>query len=148
MDGNEPLRDLIYPGLARNPLLRFRLYSMKEAFSKADAVQNALAEHSQRVEWHIRRIYRSRNLLVHSGQGIPYRTALVENVHSYFHQVLNTLEGILSTTPPPPSLDAAFLHARLTHEQHVQILKDRKSEACTPENLLLLLTGHSSPRPN
>jgi hypothetical protein len=141
IEENEPLRDMVYPSLATNPLLRNRLFNQMKVFCRANTALASIQRHRQRIEWHVRRIYRSRNLMVHAGNALPYREALVENLHSYFHQLVNTLEGTLTTETPPMSIDAAFLSERLHFEQHLKMLRDAKDAKTTSTNLSQVLLG-------
>ena len=43
--------------------------------------------HQKKVEWQIRRIYRTRNLIVHSGRSPIFLHALIENAHDYLDQI-------------------------------------------------------------
>src|SRR5205814_1778173 len=103
---NEPLRDILYAACANNPLLRFRIYSLKRMFEAADTILATLQAHERRVLWHLRRIYRTRNMIVHAGRTTQFRETLVENVHAYLHQIVNALEDQYSTSPYPSTLDA------------------------------------------
>lgn len=86
---NEANRKQIYSLLERYPLLRFRLFSLNKYLSNGKEVGKFLNNHCQKVEWQIRRIYRVRNLIVHSGNMPTYTNILVENLHNYFDDFLN-----------------------------------------------------------
>src|ERR1700722_5185569 len=88
---NEKLREELYGALSANPLLKFRIFQVKEATESAQSLLKLVLDHRQRVEWHIRRIYRTRNLIPHAGRSLPYLSGLVENVHSYFHRLFDNL---------------------------------------------------------
>lgn len=88
---NESLRNQIYALLANYPLLRFRLFTLNKNFSNGKNIKKILENHRQKVEWQIRRIYRVRNLIVHSGKMPSYTNILVENLHNYFDDFLNSI---------------------------------------------------------
>ena len=77
----------LFSKLDRFELLRFRLFELTEIFSSPARSLQVLKAHQQRVAWQIRRIYRTRNSIVHSGQTPQYTGMLVENAHDYFDQV-------------------------------------------------------------
>ncbi len=64
-------------------LLADRFNYLEEVFSSTENVKKALEAHTTRVEWQIRRIYRARNLIVHSGKTPSYTSILIENAHEY-----------------------------------------------------------------
>lgn len=141
IQGNEPLRDKLYEALARNPLLKFRVFQLKGELESADKVRNLIENHRRRVQWHIRRIYRSRNLLVHAGRSLPYLTGLVENLHAYFHKLLEALDDVLYGVGSASSIDAALLAVRLAAERHGDLLAAERRNATSAENLLQYLCG-------
>ncbi|MCG0458524.1 hypothetical protein L6R44_20900, partial [Enterobacter cloacae complex sp. ECC445] len=47
--------------------------------------------HGKRVAQQIRRIYRARNLIVHTGNLPSYTPILIENLHDYLDVVIGTL---------------------------------------------------------
>lgn len=52
---------------------------------------SGLETHSKRVSQQIRRIYRARNLIVHTGVIPTYKKILIENLHDYLDVILETL---------------------------------------------------------
>ena len=86
---NEPNRKVLYGKLEDFPLLKWRLFYINKIFSSNTNIKHLLTNHKQKVEWQIRRIYRVRNLIVHSGKRPSYTNILVENLHNYFDNFLN-----------------------------------------------------------
>lgn len=86
---NEEKRKEIYALLDTYPFLRFRLFTLNKTLSSGKEIKKLLENHRQKVEWQIRRIYRVRNLIVHSGKMPSYTNILVENLHNYFDDFLN-----------------------------------------------------------
>lgn len=74
------------------PLLLFRIdYYSKHVFVNSQTIYQFLLRHEKRVRWHIMRIYRNRNMIVHSGSYMPYRNLIIENLHYYVDALLDTL---------------------------------------------------------
>lgn len=141
IDGNEPLRDSLYRTCDKNPLLRHRIYRLHESFNKAEAVYKTISAHSQRIGWHLGRIYRSRNLLVHHGQTLPYLEYLVENLHAYVDTVIRLLQVSCLYAPRPKNLNVALLQISLDHDAHIHLLRRRKKESCNRDNFIDLIFG-------
>jgi hypothetical protein len=85
---NGPLRAELYAELKDFHLLRFRAFQLAEMLATPRSLKDALAVHEAKVRWQIRRIYRTRNLLVHSGKRPSYIHTLVENAHDYLDQIV------------------------------------------------------------
>lgn len=74
------------------PLLVYRLNKYnQEVFKDSESIYDYLDNHSKRLRWHIMRIYRNRNMIVHDGSAMPYRNCIVENLHYYVDVLFDTL---------------------------------------------------------
>lgn len=88
---NEELRKEAYGCLKDFHLLRYRLYSLARSLSSPESALQLVDEHAKKVSWQIRRIYRTRNLLVHAGSTPSYLATLIENGHDYLDLTLNEI---------------------------------------------------------
>lgn len=141
IQSNKSFMEELLAGLDGNPLLRHRIFRLHESFSRSDHILESIRLHQRRVEWHLRRIYRSRNLLLHAGRSLLIRESLVENLHSYFKQIMIRLEDVYSRTSSPVSLDAAFYSIGLEHSAHLDFLKASGKTNCDSSNIECLLYG-------
>lgn len=78
----------LFKDLGENELLRYRIFSLHRAVSDPKKLHEFISDHQQRVEWQIKRIYRARNAIVHSGSTPSFIEAIVDNAHDYFDQLL------------------------------------------------------------
>lgn len=88
VSSNSDLRSELYTELRDFHLLRYRAFQLSNLLSSPASLRAALDTHLMKVEWQIRRIYRTRNMLVHSGKRPSYIHTLVENAHDYFDQII------------------------------------------------------------
>lgn len=139
---NEDKRNKLYEKLANHVLLRNRIFYLNNRLSSADVIRNTLIAHDRRVSLQIQRIYRARNLIIHSGRSLPSIKILVENLHSYLDRVLDLLMEHVSLTDHSISIDQICMKMRLEHDAHVKLLEKAKNENCTRDNYKLLLFGH------
>ena len=68
-----------------------RMYKLHKILKDKNELLNFLQRHEKRLKWHIDRIYRVRNSIVHAGKSPKYLDTLVENLHSYLDILLNQL---------------------------------------------------------
>lgn len=134
-------RDELFAACEDNPLLRFRLFEVSQKLISADRIKQTIKDHEQRIAWHLRRIYRTRNSLVHTGQSVPYLESLVVSLHSYVIRVLQLTEYGFSQDPLPVDIDGALLRARFDHEHHMDALGQSGSTHTTIENSRLHVLG-------
>lgn len=74
------------------PLLQHRIDKFSNnVFKDSQSIYVYLHQHTKKIHWHIMRIYRNRNMIVHNGSYMPYRDSLVENLHFYVDSLLDTL---------------------------------------------------------
>ncbi|SFP17632.1 hypothetical protein SAMN05216601_106142 [Ectopseudomonas composti] len=134
--------DALYAELGDFHLLRLRVFEVSEIFRKPKKIIDRLNEHEVKVNWQIRRIYRTRNLIVHSGRTIPYVDTLIENAHDYLDQAIDAVLayscGILSAR----SIDQAFDMARMDYEVYMSNLKSISS--FDEDNIFFVLNGRSA----
>lgn len=92
LDENVATLDRIKQELLDYPLLKYRLRLFSEhVFADSNSIYEYLKRHEKRIKWHIMRIYRNRNMIVHSGTYMPYRNIIIENLHYYVDVLFDTL---------------------------------------------------------
>lgn len=141
---NKPLRLRLYAALDSNPLLKHRLYELASSTASGSAVRALVDAHRRKVEWHLRRIYRCRNLVTHAGRVLSFLPSLVENLHTYFHRLVDSLQECFASPAFAPTMDAALVACQLDDQRHMQMLKELEKEETTAQNLVDLLVGPSS----
>lgn len=121
-DNSELLKEL-YVELADFFLLRNRLFELSEMFKKPQNIIQKINLHRTKVEWQIRRIYRTRNLIVHSGRTLPYIDTLIENAHDYLDQAMNMVIELSCSEIQVTTLEQAFEVAKLDFDEYMMNLE-------------------------
>lgn len=114
-------------------LLRNRCYAMEQFLTKPKETLKSLKVHEQRVSWHIRRIYRTRNMIVHAGRTPTYLEVLIENLHDYLDIVMSKLVDFTVEGGRINSLEQGFQLAEAKWATHAERLKT--TELITEENI-------------
>ena len=73
------------------PLLQYRIEYYGKMYSDCNKLKLFLTSHRKRVSWHIMRIYRNRNMIVHDGSYFPYIGIIVQNLHYYIDCLIDTI---------------------------------------------------------
>ena len=84
------LRTEVLTKLANYPVLRSRL-CLLSSMNTTKKLNAMICAYVQRVKWHIYRMYRTRNAIVHSGEVPRNLKYLGEHLHSYLGSVVQTL---------------------------------------------------------
>tara|TARA_Y100000815_G_scaffold199538_1_gene183063 strand:+ start:432 stop:2195 length:1764 start_codon:yes stop_codon:yes gene_type:complete len=127
LDDQEDLRRYIYNQLDAFPLLRYRIFNLHKIFSKPENVISLIDEHRKKIEWQIRRLYRTRNLIVHSGKSPDYIGTLVENGHDYLDQIMNEIMIMCSHTKEASTLEQAYKLVDMKSNEYVKTLSSADS---------------------
>ena len=144
------LREELITSLSEYPLLIFRLKKFSQAvFRDSKSIIDFLNKHEKRIKWHIMRIYRNRNMIVHNGSSLPYRTIIVENLHYYVDTLLDTLiEYYCIGIREHSSIFKHIMHEQVNHYRLLgaPVAKNEKQQIVqlTKENALqLIFNGYS-----
>ena len=81
---NHPHMKELLGAVAAHPLLLWRTTTTWEVFHDPRDLAREMERARERLTWHIGRIYRVRNRLVHAGDDSPLLASLLENLQFYF----------------------------------------------------------------
>jgi hypothetical protein len=88
----KPVLEELIASLEDAPLLIYRVKQFSETIlCDSQSIYKYLKKHERRIKWHIMRIYRNRNMIVHNGSFMPYRDIIIENLHYYVDVLIDTL---------------------------------------------------------
>ena len=110
----EQLRDEIFiKELKDYPLLRNKIYSLYILKEDKNAFFALSRRYRQRVKWHLYRLYRARNAIVHTGS-IPHRIQVLgEHLHSYVDCVMFEVAFKLGKSNVLQSIGTMFVDTEL-----------------------------------
>ncbi|MEG0619401.1 MAG: hypothetical protein RR557_08895 [Bacilli bacterium] len=131
------LRTDLYSKLDNFHLLRYRCFELSEILKSPKKVLDVIEQHQIKIRWQVRRIYRTRNIIVHSGGSLPYIDTLIENAHDYLDQSINAVVKYSCGELDANTLEQVFEMAQLDYEYFSKELKS--TETFDEDNLMLLL---------
>ncbi|MDQ1095856.1 MULTISPECIES: hypothetical protein [Chryseobacterium] len=140
---NSNFRNSIYNDLDDFPLLKFRIFELNSAFKSPATIKKSLNSHKQKLEWHLRRIYRTRSLIVHSGTYPSYTTILIEHLHYYLDIFLSKII-YYSSQKKFVSIEEIVLEMKINIEYHSELLEKHISEELTIKNYKEVILGIES----
>ncbi|WP_148654196.1 hypothetical protein [Burkholderia plantarii] len=128
-----------------SPLLRYRMFSLFENFSTRKKVKEELLRHRKRLEWQIRRIYITRNTLMHSATAHGDLDVLVENLHSYLDILLNSVTRMTSAMGRKTTINATLKALSASEKTYLKSLDDEKDAALTINNFACVFFADANP---
>jgi hypothetical protein len=118
------------------PLLRNRIFELNRNLHKGSKMLDTISEHDRRVQWQIRRIYRTRNLIVHKGGSFINADILVENAHTYFDIFINKLYALVINGKQINTIEQGIKEMELEWIRKEKFLTKHKNDSITLANVL------------
>ncbi len=133
-----------YALCARHPLIMHRVFRIRSiTFEKPAAIANNLEFTRQNVEWQLKRIYRVRNSIVHTGSADLLLPQLLQHLHCYLIKAIKSILTELDRNPTWGIRDA-LEHRRLLFEHVVAFFKSGNGHEISVE---AILDPHACMRP-
>lgn len=140
LNSHKPLREELYVQLDDFPLLKNRIYTLHESINSPEKVKKLLDNHHRKVNWHLRRIYRTRGLIIHSGKYPSYTMTLVENLHNYLDIFVKKILT-LAQEREFRTIEQAILETQLSVEYQFSLLSKHQKEELTALNFKETILG-------
>ena len=104
------------------PLLRYRVWILNEQLHDIKSIKILIENHTKRIVWHLHRIYRARNYIIHDGaRNDEVNQELVINLHSYVDLMFTEIISIINKSPYRDSMKDAVI----SHKLAVSILDEQ-----------------------
>lgn len=121
-------RQSLYSDLNCHPLLKYRIFDYHKKFSKVKTIENLLNRHKKLIEWQIKRMYRSRNLIVHAGIVPAYTEVLVEHSHNFFDKLLNIINDFSIENMSIISIEQSIKEVEILQSHHNKIITSNRDK--------------------
>ncbi|MCL1041604.1 hypothetical protein L2712_08135 [Shewanella marisflavi] len=106
-------------------LLTDRFNYLEHVHSSPQNMSNGLKSHSTRIGWQVRRIYRARNMIVHSGTTPTYIESLIENIHDYLDHIIQKIINLVCDSHKVLNIDQAFKLTDMTYKSLEETLSQK-----------------------
>ncbi|MCI7188726.1 hypothetical protein [Anaerotignum sp.] len=123
----EHLREEYFEKMHNLPLLRNKIYGLYKLRNNKKDFFALSKKYRKRVEWHLYRLYRTRNSIVHAGV-VPNRVQVLgEHLHSYVDSIMLEIAGKLSMQRLLKTVDSVFVDTRLLVRKKEQLFSIEES---------------------
>jgi hypothetical protein len=149
LDEYKDKKDVLLGDFGDFVLLRNRAFYLGTLLKNGKSMTKMLTAHDERVRWQIRRIYRTRNKIVHTGVTPSYTDILIENLHDYLDVIMSTLVNIASEGIQINTLEQGFKYVELQYQSYYDTLKSSEGKSFSTEEISSnLFVGRSLTRPS
>lgn len=107
------------------PLIRSRISQLHDIFNEKNGYYNESEKYERRVRWHLRRMYRTRNAIIHSGEDIDNLKALGEHLHSYVDELLYEITIQLAIKHSYCTIDNVLINEKFKMDETKKIFKGK-----------------------
>lgn len=133
-------RDSLFQNTENYPLLRYRVYTLSDALKNSKGIKSLIKTHIQRVTWHLYRIYRARNYIIHDANANnQLNEGLVINLHSYVDTIFSEVITHILHSPYNDSIHDAITNHKLAVLIMDEKLQNQENEDITSDNALQYL---------
>ena len=123
----------IFTQLVSFPLLQYRIQQYSTLFSHRNQLKDFLTAHRKRISWHLMRIYRNRNMIVHDGSHFPYIDIIVQNLHYYVDSLIDVIN--LYAGRGYSSIETIYTVLQQREYQHLLALEAKENDG-SPKKVL------------
>lgn len=114
--------------------------TLSDSLQNSKEIKSLIKAHTQRVTWHLHRIYRARNYIIHdANSNNRLNEGLVINLHSYVDTLFSEVITHISISPYNDSIYDAITNHKLSVLIMDEKLENRKNEEITVDNALQYL---------
>jgi len=136
----QPARDALYAKTEMYPLLKNRVARLYEQLHDSKHIKAALAYHEKRISWHMYRIYRARNYIVHDAFGDErLNQELLINLHSYLDIAVAKAVELITQSPFNDCISDALSEHKLEVSIFDEKLELQSNEPIDENNALKYL---------
>lgn len=112
LDENKGVRQELNDALLCCPVIRSKIAQLNDLFNRKSNYLNEIEKYERRLRWHLRRMYRTRNAIIHSGDNPDNLRALGEHLHSYIDEILYEITIQLASSTGYCSIDNVLVNAK------------------------------------
>lgn len=136
----QPDRDKLYAATEKYPLLKNRVCVLSENLMESKHIKDLLNRHIERVTWHLFRIYRARNYIIHdANNNESLNQELVINLHSYVDTIIAGIIEQINNSPFNDEIHDATVSRKLKCLIMDEKLDTQENEKITSKNALRYL---------
>jgi hypothetical protein len=105
----ESFCDAVIEVLEHHAYFQYQFRRLAWLCNYPNKLKENLEAHKEKVEWQIQRIYRARNVIVHSGRKVEHLELLCANLEHYLKTCLSSISDLLGHSPSIVTPDECFV---------------------------------------
>lgn len=123
----EEYRKQLATELSDYPLLRHRLHFLNQNYSTIKDITKILTKHEKKLGWHLRRLYRARNSIVHGSSHVFFIENLITNLHTYIDEFTSLILMLVQDKQSITTIEQGVKYINLAYDHKMSIIKKCKN---------------------
>lgn len=121
------VRTELYSILSDFPLIRSRLIQISKDYLDRKNILSDIEKFKRRISWHFKRLYRTRNAIIHAGETPDNLKELGEHLHEYVDECLNEIIFRLVTKTQLHTIDDVIIDMQLREREMMDSLRCKEA---------------------
>lgn len=126
--------------LEKYPFIRYNIFAINKRYEKLNSVKKDIERFETRLKWHLRRLYRARNTIIHSGEIPKHLQYLTKHLMEYTSQVLIEILFNLTIREDINNVESLFIDVELFNSTIKTYLSKESKKNITREDIAFLVS--------
>lgn len=126
--------------LEKYPFIRYNIFAINKRYEKLNSVKKDIERFETRLKWHLRRLYRARNTIIHSGETPKHLQYLTKHLMEYTSQVLSEILFNLTIREDINNVESLFIDVELFNSTIKTYLSKESKKNITREDIAFLVS--------
>lgn len=126
--------------LEKYPFIRYNIFAINKRYEKLNSVKKDIERFETRLKWHLRRLYRARNTIIHSGETPKHLQYLTKHLMEYTSQVLIEILFNLTIREDINNVESLFIDVELFNSTIKTYLSKESKKNITREDIAFLVS--------
>lgn len=126
--------------LEKYPVIRYNIFAINKRYEKLNSVKKDIERFETRLKWHLRRLYRARNTIIHSGETPKHLQYLTKHLMEYTSQVLIEILFNLTIREDINNVESLFIDVELFNSTIKTYLSKESKKNITREDIAFLVS--------
>lgn len=140
LDEYNNARTELYSLLSEFPFIRYKIFNINKRYENHGSIQKDIVRFENRLKWHLRRLYRARNTIIHSGETPEHLQYLTKHLMEYTSQLLGEIIFNLTIREDINNVESLFIDVELFNSTIKTYLSKESKKNITREDIAFLVS--------
>lgn len=140
LDEYNNARTELYSLLSDFPFIRYKIFNINKQYANYGSIQKDIVRFENRLRWHLRRLYRARNSIIHSGEEPMHLQYLTKHLMEYTNQLLSEIIFNLTIREDITNVESLFIDIELFNSTIKTYLSKESKKNITREDIAFLVS--------